>query len=238
MEEGSISSSTSLPIKHIFSIERGFDTTDMIEVAVQGEMPNSCYRLNKGSAYVDRVHKKILINVEGYVAKNEVCLPMVTPYLEVIHLGPLPEGDYTVHSVLDPDTMGLLQVARSATDHQDNYLYAPVDTVEVLDIPMGIARDREFKQTLSLKGTYPHMFTGCMRVTDVKAYKTTNNVLVVLPISSIYNKEDCNPNDVDNYNRFHVTKNLPEALSGTALVHVRTLDGRALNKLMSFQEVH
>ncbi len=170
------SSSTSLPIDQIFSVERGFDTTDMIEVAVQGYMPNSCYRLHKGSAYVDRVHKRILINVEGYVTRNEVCLPMITPYLEVIHLGPLEAGQYQIYSVLNPETHAMIQIEKSPNNDQDNYLYAPVDTVELTETPISnILETSETKQTLSLKGTYPHMLTGCMRIVDIKSYRTSNN---------------------------------------------------------------
>jgi hypothetical protein len=232
------SSSTSLPIDQIFSVERGFDTTDMIEVAVQGYMPNSCYRLHKGSAYVDRVHKRILINVEGYVTRNEVCLPMITPYLEVIHLGPLEAGEYKISSILNPETRGILQIEKSQNDQQDNHLYAPVDTVELTETPMSMLETSETKQTLSLKGTYPHMLTGCMRIVDIKSYRTSNNVLIVLPISTIKDKEDCNRDDVDNYNRFHFKQDLPEPVSGKALIHVRTLSGRALNKLVDFTEIH
>ena len=196
---------TFLPVEKIFSVEHGFDTTDTIEIAVQGIMPDSCHTLSKGSVRVDELNKKIFVNVQGYIRKNEVCWMAITPYLEVIHVGQLKKGHYEVVSEQNPNVVGKLDVAKSGSGRTDDHLYAPVDTVELSAMRPDV-NSLAAHQELSLKGTYPFMLKGCMRITDVKSYKTENDVLVVLPISKVLEDKDCRPEDVDGSNRFHVTK--------------------------------
>jgi len=223
---------TFLPVEKIFSVEHGFDTTDTIEIAIQGTMPDSCHTLGKGTVRVDEVNKKIHVNVEGYVRKNQVCWMTVTPYLEVIHVGQLKKGHYEIVAEKDPLVMGKLHIAKSASNETDDHLYAPVDTVE-LSAKQSEASLAPF-QELNLKGTYPHLLKGCMRVVDVKSYKTENDVLVVLPISKILDGKDCDPSEVDGSNRFNLKKKVSSIINTKGLVHVRTLNGRAVNKFVDF----
>ena len=223
---------TSLPVEKIFSITHGFDTTDMTEVAVHGYLPDTCHMLNKGVAQIDHVNKKIFVNIEGYVKREAICLPLVTPYLEVIHLGPLKAGDYEIASVQNQNVMGALNVALSAFHEQDDHLYAPVDTVELVAMNSVVA-DKPY-QELTLKGTYPYTLRGCMRLFDVKTYTTDNDVLVVLPISELMEEGDCDLDDVDDYNRFEVKHKVDDMILGKGLLHVRTLHGGALNKFVNF----
>lgn len=224
-----------LPVDKIFSVEHGFDTTDTIEIAIKGFMPDSCHTLGQGSARVDEVNKKIYINIKGYVKQNEMCWMAVTPYLEIIQLGQLSEGNYEVHSVKSPAVVGKLHINKSATDRRDDHLYAPVDTVELSASKSEHTSLVPF-QELTLKGTYPYMLKGCMRVVNVKTYKTKNDVLVVLPISKVLEGDACTAHDVDEHNRFNISQKIHSTIEKIGLLHVRTLNGRALNKLVDFSK--
>lgn len=224
---------TFLPVEKIFSVEHGFDTTDTVEIAVQGTMPDSCHTLEKGTARVDEVNKKIYVNVGGYVRQNQICWMTITPFLEVIQVGHLKKGTYEIVSEKDPRVIGKLDVAKSTSHEPDDHLYAPVDTVELSSIQTENNNIAPF-QELSLKGTYPFMLKGCMRVTDVKSYKTENDVLVVMPISRVLEEKDCKPEDADGSNRFVVKKKVRSLIGEKGLVHVRTLNGRAVNKFVDF----
>lgn len=230
-EEERTPDTTFLPIEKIYSIERGFDTTDVIEVAVKGFLPNSCHSLGKGTYSVDQISKKIFVNVEGYVRSNDICLQVKTPYLEVIQLGLLKEGTYEVLSLSSPGAIGKLHVEKSKSERRDEFLYAPVDTVELIDDHRHLTHDDS--QNLTIKGRYPYLLKGCMRVVDVKTYKTKNDVLVVLPISEILHGDSC-LTGVNEYNRFDIKKRVHSIIEGKGLVHVRTLDGKPLNKLVDF----
>ena len=233
---GSQPNGTFLPVQKIYTIEQGFDTNDATEVAVQGYLPNSCFILGKGTAQIDEVNKTILVSVVGYKRNSPICLEVITPYLEVIQVGPLKKGNYTVRSASNWDISGGLRIDASPSDQVDDHLYAPVDTVYV-DLEGEHLNSEGSNQELHLKGTYPHMLTGCMRISDVEVYQTENNVLVVLPKSEIVgleNTEECLAKDVDAYNRFHVVHKMEAPVEEKGLVHVRTLNGRALNKLFDF----
>lgn len=224
---------TLLPTSKIFTIERGFDTNDATEVAIQGYLPNTCYSLGKGTAQIDEENKKIFVGVEGYIRHNQICLQVMTPYLEVIHLGPLVEGDYEVFSMTNLDISGKLHIEASPSENVDEHLYAPVDTVYINSVPSFHGTHHE--QILTLKGTYPFMVKGCMRIHEVKTYMNSNDVLVVLPIAKIYDDEkavECRANDVDRYNRFHVNHITTTPIREKGLVHVRTLAGKALNQFV------
>lgn len=220
-----------LPVDQIMSIEKGFDSNDSIEIAVQGHLPNTCHRISKGSAQIDEVNKKIIVFIEGYVRTPDVCAEMIIPFVEVIQIGFLKPGMYTVYSALNSEISGKLEIAPTDDENRDDYLYAPVDTVELI---ANENLEKGAQQVLHLKGTYPFLLKGCMRVTEIKTYSTENNVLVVQPIAELFEDKDCNPNDVDEYNRFSLSKEVETNITEKGLVHVRTLNGRALNKYVDF----
>jgi hypothetical protein len=59
-------------------------------------------------------------------------------------------------------------------------------------------------------------------------------VLVVQPIVAVLPAEQCHASDVDRYNRFSIKKEIGTQFGDKGLVHVRTLNGRALNKFVDF----
>jgi hypothetical protein len=219
-----------LPITKIYSIEKGFDDNDAVEVSVFGYLPDTCHKITKGSAKLNRLKNKVTVVVEGYIRQQEVCLEILTPFLEVIPVGSLKAGTYEIVSAENRRVAANLEVKLRSTDNRDDFLYAPVDTVELDRHNQGLTNATE----VVLKGTYPHMLTGCMRIVDVKLSSTDKEVLVVQPIAQILKSEECKASDVDTYNRFTVKKDVDSLFSEKGLVHVRTLNGRALNKFVDF----
>lgn len=221
-------STISLQMDQIFSVETGLDTNDSIEIAVLGHLSNTCQKLGKGRAYVKKDEKVIFVNVEGYVKKSKFCLEIVTPFLEVIQVGFLPKGTYQIKSL--QGMTGKLQIKEASSRQTDEYLYAPVDTVDLNAQTVNFNEDEA--QILNIKGTYPFLLKGCMRVVNLKSYKTNNNVLVVQPIAKIFDEDHCNPEDVDQYNRFNISKVISTPIEGRGMLHIRTLNGRAINKFI------
>lgn len=220
-----------LPIQQIFSIERGFDTNDMVEIAVWGYLPDTCHKLGQGSYQVDHANKKIYVNVSGYIRQSEMCLQVITPFHEVIQVGILKAGEYEVQALFNDQAKGKLEVKQATTEDRDDYLYAPVDNVELV-MNASLAAPH---QSINIKGTYPFMVKGCMRIVDIKSYTTHNNILVVQPVAGIFDDKDCDPSDVDGFNRFNLSKRVRHPILERGLVHVRTLSGRAVNKFVDFR---
>ena len=224
---GGVAFAKSLPIDKIFAIERGFDNNDIIEFAVHGYLPDTCHQIGETSTLVDSVNKTIYVTVEGHVKERQSCAKMLIPFLKVVRVGVLSAGTYRVLSAANQRVSGQMKVAESSTEDQDEFLYAPVEYAKI---------SRATDTSLTLEGTYPATYTGCMRIVDVKAYLTGANILVVRPVAQLFEDKDCDPADVDEANRFAVKTSLPVDISGKGLVHVRTLNGQAYNKLFQFAD--
>ncbi len=217
-----------LPIEGILAIRSGYDTNDHVELAVWGYLPNGCYRLSRSEAQVDVQAKKIYVQVESYVRDQKACHDVISPFLEVIKVGFLDAGQYQIESSVNPEVTDFLQVDGSSSSAQDNFLYAPVDQAELIDT------ESQNANLLQLKGTYPHLIEGCMRIVDVKTQFLPNNVLVVQPIADILKNSLCRKEDVDGHNRFSYKVTLTQGLKNKGLIHVRTPTGRALNQFVNF----
>lgn len=226
-----------LKVESIFSIEHGFDTNDTLELALWGYLPNSCYQVEKGYAEVDEANKKIYVRMMGYKREDQLsCLQIVTPYQEIIKVGLLKAGRYEVTVANNANLTKSMTVAEARTEDGDNHLYAPVDTVALESISNN--NKSAHNNQLKLEGTYPYMLTGCMRVTEVETYVSQENILVVQPKASVFEDQDCDPNDIDQYNRFEVVKDITAPKIEKLLIHVRTLNGQSLNKFIKRKAIN
>lgn len=219
-----------LDVEEIFSIENGFDTNDQIEIAVRGSLPDSCHKLGQGFARVDHANQKIYVRVEGYVRNSEICLQMTTPFLEVIRVGHLNAGRYIVIAEGQPEVFGAMNIKPFSNEDQDDFLYAPVDQA-------GLSLISTFAsgyQHLTLEGAYPFLLKGCMRITDIKTYLTSGNILIVQPVSEIFEDALCQDGGADDYNRYKLVKKIDSPILEKGLVHVRTLNGKSLNQFVDF----
>ena len=224
-----------LPISKIFSLENGFDSNDFVEIAIAGFLPDTCHQLGAGKFSIDHKNFEISVGVNGYIKENQLCLNIVTPYLEIIQIGTLKEGRYKILNNQE-DTHNFINVSPADTSEQDQFLYAPVEIVDVIPIK---SEKGIMKQKLKIEGTYPYLYTGCMKINEIKISKTRNNILIVQPIAEILEQKNCN-NQVEDFNRFKIFKDIEIPSEEQSLVHVRTLNGRAVNKLYdpSFIEIN
>lgn len=201
----------------------GFDDNDNTQVVLDGIFPNTCYKVSEPSVEVDKTNKKIQIVDKALYHKGSVCLYMLVPYFKTVNLGVLPEAQYDVE-IRDASgrfvKAASVNVAKATTSNPDDYLYAPVE--EVVVDQSGAA------PKLILRGNFTQ---SCLRVKEVKVsfHKDPNNVMVVQPIAEEDGsvcKEVSKP--------FVERIELDEALSGKTLIHVRSLNGQALNRMINF----
>ena len=216
-------------IERVFSIEVGFDNNDDVVFPVLGSLPSTCYKLAPSDFHVDKKRHKIYIQTQAYFQPSKTCIQVKIPFLDVIHVGALPEGRYDVVTYSNSGISESLQVEKSTTEDTDQYLYAPVDRVDIT--PPSVSLNSHTPQEITLSGTYPYFLSGCMRVVEVKTYETGKDVLVVLPIAQIFEDKDCRAADVDAFNRFTVRATLKSSLNDKNLIHVRTLNGSSVNQL-------
>ena len=213
----------------------GFDNNDNVQIVIEGSFLNSCHKSTKPLYKIDAVKKEITIQNRVIVLKGVPCLQLVVPYNRVIELGILKKaGNYKIFfkeaqlSALstsftrDPKSirtqMATLNIAHATTNNQDDFLYAPFNSV------MFSSESR----SLRLRGMFQD---GCMKIKRVKVIqaKPDHNVINVLPIMEL-KESGCGEADVPEEVFFdvHIKNNFKK---GRYLFHVRTLSGQSLNEI-------
>lgn len=212
------------PVDEIF-VPLGFDDNDQVEVILHGDFDNSCARITNTHVAVDQATKRITVSADyrqyDPASQSQLCLQVVLPFIEVVKLGELPAGHYTVELATDAAVTAELEVARAKTESPDDYLYAPIENAWVdADVVSG-------KQSLVIQGSYPHWFVGCQRMKEVQVDKQ-GDILVVLPISEVVEEEFCQAPDYD-FN-FKIRQPLPAPMTKEGLLHVRTMHSNSVNR--------
>ena len=209
----------------IFVVE-GFDDNDKSEVVLHGDFRNSCNRLAESGAVIDAENKTIEVWSTYYEypagQENTMCAMVMIPFIEVVDLGILDQGEYNVTLKGSPEIQETLTIAKRKTESPDDYLYAPVTNGWVETSENG-------RQAVVVQGTFPLWFMGCQIMTDVQV-QTQNEAIVVQPITEIVDDERC---DDENYkHEFNVKKGISAPLKTEGLLHIRTLNSHAINRFV------
>jgi hypothetical protein len=220
-----------LPTLVPFSVEQlyipaGFDDNDNTEVIVHGNLPNTCYKFQEFQTSVDADTKQISISALVLRYPSKTCLQMLIPFTAPVKLGLLKRGDYKVQISSSPNIQArTLSVAASKTESADDYLYAPVESAEIVALP---TESDAANYRLTVKGKFPHMFVGCMIMKEVKVQLQSNNLVVVQPIAETVDDERCASQAKDmNYS---ADVKLQGSIPADVLIHVRSLNGQSYNR--------
>ena len=204
-------------------LPQGFDDNDNVQVIIHGVLPKSCYRAGPVSRFVDRVNRQITLRATAYVYANPNCQPVSSTYTSVIDLGLLPRGDYQVKietAAGEQLNRGVLPVEHSTTSRPDNFLYGWVQEARTAT--------SEGRTTLTLTG---RLGSGCYRLSEVKVfYREAARVVEVLPIAEQVEGVACDSGPVS----FESQVVLAPQWNGTTLVHVRSLSGQSVNRVVNF----
>lgn len=207
--------SVSVPLNGVFTVD-GFDDNDRVQITVQGVLPNTCFKVSKSEAKVDVTRNVISLRQEAYHYKGN-CLKIPARYTDVINAGIVPAGKYQVVDDHSGKTLGELNVVKSTRPEADDFLYASLDDAYVTN--------EDGANSLVLKATFGD---NCTSLKEVKV-NYTKNAIVVQPIAERTSEDAC---EAGNY---AVTKkvSLPTSLTGSYLLHVRSMNGQAVNKIVN-----
>ena len=195
----------------------GFDDNDRAQAMVTGILPDTCYRVGPYQTDIDVVKKTVSVRQMAYHYPG-ICLDVIIPFAQVTEWGMLKDGNYKVFDSVSGKMLGQMPINRAKVSEADDYLYAPVADAFI--------REAGGKHLLSLNGAFS---TRCMKLKEVKIHYYPE-VVVVQPIAEMLESRDCKTEKV----RFQYEAPLKEGLNGTALLHVRSIDGQAINKLVEF----
>lgn len=217
------------PVTDVF-VPVGFDDNDTVEIVLHGHFANTCFKSGPAFGFVDSDAAEVRIISKSLSYPADECLDMRIPFVQSVKLGRVPQGTYTVTVNNQSWAGATLKVGSASSSSADEYLYAPVEQVDLL--PTDVLEGEGFYD-LTVKGVYPYSLSGCMKITDLKIldYET---VLIVLPIASFLQPEEegCVPGRRGLERRFEYSTRVQLNLTQNVLVHVRVLNGQSLNKVL------
>jgi hypothetical protein len=211
--------------EHVFA-PTGFDDNDNSQVVLAGEFASTCYKVAPPEIAIDAERREVRVRAHAWYYPEGDCLRVVTPWTRTLDLGILAEGAYRVlvqQEGRDPRPMAELAVARSHGRGPDDHLYAHVtDAVVRGNEPKG-------SSTLTLYGTFQ---SNCLRFTDVLTIQRAPDVIEILPIVEWRSDIPCGLVYVPI--RFERVVAIKPRQAGTALIHVRSVQGESVNRVVEF----
>lgn len=206
------------PLTQAF-IPIGFDDNDSVQIVVAGKFKNSCFQMGTYSSLVDDAKKTIEIRVTAYEYGGR-CLQVEVPFYHTVYLGLV--GEVASYSVVDATSgkkLGALNIAKAPPSGTgtDADTYAPL-------LDAYLTPDKNGKDSLVLNGIFPDNCVQMERV-DLLPYET---VLVVLPKILRKDTGHCKTGEFPFRKTVPVTTVLPQRF----LLHVRSMGGQAINKII------
>lgn len=206
------------PIGRVF-IPEGYDNNDSIQIVATGTFKNSCFQLGLYSSQVDVANKEIQLKVTAYSYENR-CLQVEVPFFQTVHLGRLTQaGEYKIIDETNDRVLGklLVQVAPPEGSGTDDTHYA-----SMLDAFFTVNEDGQ--NILHLRGVYSNT---CLTVPNVEI-QHQKDVIVVFPYLHLSEGVNCKSTETP----FEITKVVDETLPAKFLLHVRSMGGQALNRVV------
>lgn len=225
-----VESEKELKIGQAFIAPEGFDDNDNVQVVLDGMLPNLCYELGRTKVNVDR-HQHLIRIQQFAVKKNikgceeEAAWPV--PFQQEVFLGQLPAGQYSIdYSQKDKEAKREFKVIRAqAPGSVDETLYAPITNVFIPE--MTYATD---EGEVALTGVLP---SPCLALYPEKIQvRKFNDVIVVLPeLTRLAGAND--PQCTYVLSPLNVVAPLGSLTPGRYLLHVRSMTGRAVNRVFT-----
>lgn len=205
-----------VPVSEAY-IPGGFDSNDRAQMVVAGYFTNTCYRLGPTEKTIDESTGTLSIRQKAYKYKGP-CLMMMVPYSETVKIGILKAKDYKVVDGKTGNALGELPIKEAVSEEADDYMYAIVRDAYVAEV--------EGVKTIILQGELPG---SCWTFADKKVVEDGKNVVTVMPILQKVDGAECSS---EVRIPFVTTVSLPSGRTGRILLHVRSLNGEAINKVI------
>ena len=205
------------PVKHLY-VPNGFDSNDSVEVVVAGQFSNPCTSRNDVNVTVNGDIIDVVVTALVPDSTKKInCPAMVVPYKEVVSIGNLQGGDYTI--VVNQKLKDKLVVEEANSSAIDEHLYAAIDNVEKMV-------DGKYM----LKGW---RYSNCIEFDKVEVVSNHKDTLSVLPIMKQIS--DFCPMKMMPV-AYEVKLDFREIRMEEALIHVRTMDGKSFNSIVNLKE--
>lgn len=205
-------------VQNIFT-PQGFDSNDSVEVVVTGILPNLCHK--SPQIEIKKSRNTINVNIKSlyYSKSNPYCPEMVVPFQKVVSVGNLESGTYNilVNQGTPYEKQEDLNIIVPKDDNIDNYQYAYIDTIT----------EEKGKETITLSGYNP---SDCYQISKVEYISNGEDTYSILP--RMEKVSDFCPMKLT---PFSISWDIPKnkLSSKNILLHVRTLNGNSINKIIN-----
>ena len=201
----------------------GFDDNDNVQIVVAGILPDTCYRLGPSKFEVDEGKSVVFVEQNAFVQKGP-CLDVIIPYSFVYDLGVVKQGKYRIVDKTSSNELGTLTITRATSEKMDDFLYMPLTDARIHKTA-GIE-----KPSVTLEGKLTNRCTKFDRAIVNYYPEKDPDVIVIQPIA----KHDAGERCETEFRHYQITIPLREGLSHAKLLHVRSMDGKAVNKVVDF----
>lgn len=196
----------------------GFDSNDNVQIVGEGMFKNTCYRHAETTVRVEESTHTIYLGPVAYEYAG-LCLQVILPFERVIDVGILKAGTWRIVQGDGTQKLNEVSIRTALTDQPDDYLYAPIS--------QAFFQQKGAVSEIFLTGDFPN---ECLSMDEIKV-TLEKDVIVVQPIAKMETRASCKDG------KFPFTKSVSVDLipAGRYLLHVRSLNGHAVNSLVDVQ---
>jgi hypothetical protein len=212
---------TEIPVQGVFAPKHGFDDNDNVQIIVDGILPNACYKKSQTLYSVDALAHTITVQQYADPANLPEELKMQIPFMADVEVGNLEQGEYTIiYKSLNGEAHKTLFIDKASSTTIDNLYYA---------ITTDIYSPSEVSVNSStIKLVISGFLNSSCTVIDKLDVQFVDDTIVILPqVKKTHNY--CMPVAKDFVNEVYI-KTPP---AGRYQVHVRSVNGSAVNRLFS-----
>jgi hypothetical protein len=145
------------------------------------------------------------------------CADVIVPFNQVIEVGIVPPGNYSIYSGSSRKLIGRLPVRHTTSASPDDHLYAPISQV--------FYRKNTAYHVVILNGEFSN---SCVKFKETLV-NVQRNVIVVQPITEFHETSQCRSARFP----FEKVVQLPPIKAGRYLMHVRSLNATAVNSFVN-----
>jgi hypothetical protein len=214
-------------ISHVFIPRKGFDDNDHVQFVLEGNLPSSCYTLGNADAKWDSKGKTVRVRQYAWRRTAGPCgtgdlIEGPVPFTNEVSLGRLKSGIYQINFTQNRPEVGrrTFGVEAAPSTNIDNLSYAVVRNV--------IAHDLNFENAEVQVEVTGLTTSSCLEPEKELRVEKQNDVFVILPVQTQI-QADCQPIKKE----FSRKVNLGFLMQGQYLLHVRSMNGVAVNRTIS-----
>jgi hypothetical protein len=198
----------------------GYDSNDHIQFVGEGIFRNTCYRPAQESVQVDSGTRTITVGPVAYEYSG-FCLQVILPFQRVVDVGILKVGNWKVIETngTSKALLGTISIQPALTNNPDDALYAPIN--------QAFFQQKGSISEITLTGEFPN---SCMALEDVKV-TVEKEAVVIQPFAKMDVASACR----DGKFEFTKTVSVTGVREGRYLLHVRSMNGNAVNTLIDIK---